>query len=198
MKQIPDDSKTRIALRERNVLSIKALESLLKQVCADPKAFRGDEKLIRAVSSQGALAALRREESKIYPVSLNHQKSVAEEVLGGFDILDRLRKGAKSALSRNGGEGARSNTKDKTGLTERVRELEEEEASILEDLILLQKAFDTRCIQARNYAKAAGPTFVALCAKEQKELDAFLSRLNKPAGTNKVVDILKGNQRGRT
>jgi hypothetical protein len=128
-------------------------------------------------------------------MSLNHQKRIAEEVLGSYQFLDDLRKAARDASLAQQNRRERGNSHTKRNLLTRVRELEQQNRLLRQDLFILQGAYDLRCTQARRYAAAGGDSMTALCAKEQREIEARFSLLRKPRTGVSVVKIEEG--RGR-
>lgn len=179
-----------VVRRQRDISSVKATLALLSEALANPAAFSKDKTLEDAISSQGALAKLSDEARNIIAMSLNHQRKIAEELPGGFEALDRLRRAARNAL-----EVQRTRVRDPTGTSKaslrvRIAELEALVLSLRQDLIIVQRAYDLRCAQARLYAKGASASIQALCEKEQKEIEATFSlrRVHSTADGN-VVSI---------
>ncbi|MEW5965796.1 MAG: hypothetical protein AB1720_02155 [Pseudomonadota bacterium] len=188
----------RKALRQQaDFNSVKALAELLRRVATDPATYDKDDALKTALRTQGALARHVIPELKIHGMSLNHQKTVADLVLGNYGLLDALRKAAADALTTKALRVARGNKNSKSGLLASVRELEDERTQLLEDLYLLQRAYDLRCLQARTYAKAADAATQARCAKEQKELDVSFSLRKKFLDVGKVSSLEEAKNRVR-
>lgn len=154
--------------------SVEALMSLLDEIVRSPGSFLGDEPLTLALRSQGGLAAYSDPPRAILPMSLNHQKKCASQLHGDFFHLDQARRAAFRTLT-----AARLSptVKKQTRQTaeERYAQIEEKYALVLQDLFLLQRAFDLRCQQAKNYARQAGPAVVERCLKEQREVEASLT-----------------------
>ena len=138
------------ARRQRDILAVQELAELLKHICEGPRAFLTSTRLAAALKSQGALAKYEQADPPIHGMSLNHQKAVCEKLFGSYEILDRLRRAAIDALETERYREKRGNTANKAGLKARVSELEAERLLLLEDLMLLQRAFDLRCLQARQ------------------------------------------------
>lgn len=174
---------------ERDIKSVRALQDLLRDVVATPAKYAADKALRTRLNSQGALASMSEPARGIVRMSLNHQKRVAEHALGGYDLLDGLRRGAADALAFEERKQKRGNKRNKVGLQQKVNELERERQILREDLFLLQNAYDLRCHQARTYAERAGSTTIALCAKEQREIEIKLSLRRTPAPAAKVTNI---------
>jgi hypothetical protein len=171
---------------ERNTQSVLALRELLRDAMQNPAAYLEDQDFQNALKSQGALSKYGDESKGIYPTSLNTVKRIAEFALeGGFDALDRLRAGALDAIASEKAKGLRSNKVGKIGLAKRVKELELENQSLREDLLLLTLAFEKSLGQGKNYAqKADGDAVMALCRREQRELLDSLSLRKHPVTTN--------------
>jgi hypothetical protein len=185
------------AREQRDVLAMQALAELLKRVCAEPAIYLPNHILATALKSQGALAKYELAESPIHGMSLNHQKAVAEKSFGSYEILDGLRRAAIDALSAERLREKRGNTVSKVGLKARVKELEAERLLLLEELMLLQRVFDLRCLQARQYASNADKATLARCTKEQRELDITLSLRRRPAPKTNVTPIQEARRHGR-
>lgn len=184
--------------RQLDILSVRALADLLRQICAEPGPFGGATAVGKALRSQGALARFADSDLGIRSMSLNHQKSVSMEVLGSFSALDDLRRAAVNALAADRAKAMRGNRTTKVGLLARVKELTEERALLLEDLFILQRAYDLRCLHARSYARDGSAATRARCAKEQKEVDASFQLRKRVLGPN-VYELGsgKGGERGQ-
>jgi len=189
-----DSNANRTTRQIEDHASIKALAELLRNVAERPNEYLKDNILRAALKSQGALAAFARPDLQIRQMSLNHQKLVATDALGAYSLLDVLRKGCAEALTLSAGREIRGNRKSKAGLTSKVSQLESDRALLLQDLFILQRAYDLRCIQARSYAQSADKATQIRCSKEQKELDASFSLRRKPITSGKVVDIKRGEK----
>lgn len=187
----------RAARRQADLLSAQSLAEFLRQVATEPDRYLRDTTVQAALRSQGALAKLSLPDRAIVPMSLNHQKRMAEEGLGGYSMLDELRRTARSSLAAAQARTQRGNSDTKAGLLTRVRDLEEQNRLLRQDLFILQRAYDLRCIQARHYAAASGETIKDLCTKEQREIDASFSLRRKPKSDIKVVELEEGRRRVR-
>lgn len=126
---------------------LKALQALLVQVNQMPEQFSSDAELRAALKTQGGLANLARsvdmgqgEFKSTFPVSLNTLKTHANEnLVGGFRSLDNLRTKAIDALDRSDKQEQRANKRNKSGLTLKVHQLEQElEMQRQTNVILLQ------------------------------------------------------------
>jgi len=184
--------------RRRDEFAVQALSDLLKHVCNDPAAYLQKQELITALRSQGSLAKYKQDEPAIHAMSLNHQKAISEFVLGSYLSLDNLRRSAIDALETERTREKRANKVTKIGLAIRVKELEEERLTLLEDLMLLQRAFDLRCGQAAQYAKNADKATQARCKKEQREIDVSLSLRRRPVPPSNVIPFLRGRESERS
>jgi len=122
-------------------------------------------------------------------MSLNHQRRLADEVLGSFGALDDLRRSARDAIVHAIARVKRGNVRTKDGLLARVRELEADNQLLRQDLFVLQRAYDLRCQQARRYATAAGKSTLAMSEKEHAEIEATFSLRKKPIRTDNIVDL---------
>lgn len=149
-----------------------ALVGLLADVVARPHAYEDDKGLTAALSSQGALAGYSNSSLGILRVSLNAQKSIAEEILNrGFSELNELRVAAKRAvrssveLNRSVRSGTRADLR-----TQLAAEREKVE-QLRCDLLLLTWALKRVIVQARSYARESDKRqLIARCQKEQSEL----------------------------
>jgi hypothetical protein len=190
--------KSRDLRRQRDAVAMNALVALLKDICKEPDKHHGRQLLSDAVKSQGALARFEHPAAHIHRMSLNHQKSVAEQVLGSYEVLDNLRRAAGGALSAERHRGKLGRTTTKEHLKDQIKVLEQERTALLEDLLLLQRAFDQRCLQARIYASKADKSTMTLCAKEQREIDMSLSLRRRDSPKTTVVSIHGAPKNGRT
>jgi hypothetical protein len=158
--------------RSERVASVKNLIALLSEAKASPDQFAADEAFLRALGSQGALAALSVPDRQVSPMSLNHQKAIAESLGSGFSALDTLRKETKAAIAKSL-KRTRRPSRDIEKLNDEIRRLEKELQLTRQDLWITQRAYDTRCRQASNYPTTGA--MAELCKKEQRETDASLS-----------------------
>jgi len=187
----------RAARRQSDLLSVQSLAEYLRQVATEPDGYLQDTAVQAALRSQGALAKLSLPDRAIVPMSLNHQKRMAEEGLGGYSMLDELRITARGSLAAAQARIQRGKSDTKAGLLTRVRDLEEQNRLLRQDLFILQRAYDLRCIQARHYAAASGETIKELCRKEQREIDASFSLRRKPKSDITVIELDEGRRRVR-
>lgn len=174
--------------REMHILSVQRTRKLLTDVCNSPESFL-TSKVAGALKSQGALAAYCDSDAGIIGMSLNHQKAICDSVFSDFSELDNLRRAALMALSDWREREKRGNRQTKAGLLKLVKDQEAKLAVLREDLFLLQRAFDLRCQQARAYAESASKAIVALCAKEQREINATLAVRKLPVPASNVAQI---------
>lgn len=179
---------------ERNTGSILSLRDLLTDVARNPAAHQSDRHLVDALRSQGALAKLGRPELGIHSCSLNTQKRLAEDAIeGGYASLDTLRHNALRAItSPDTPPPASEGRRNKADYVARVAALEQEVQLLLEDMLILQQAFDRRSVQARHYAEATkNPALIEKCIAEQREVEAALSLRNRPLPSGNVVALRK-------
>jgi len=171
---------------ERNTQSVIALQELLRDVISNPTSYTNHSSLRDSLTSQGSLAKFNDESKCIFASSINTIKRIAEASLnGGFDSLNRLRIGAQESLAKEESKKTRSNKVDKIGLVKRVNELEDENQSLRQDLLLLTLAFDKSLAQSKIYAQKTDISAVAaLCKREQRELLDMLSLRQHPITTN--------------
>jgi hypothetical protein len=173
--------------RERDIRSVKATQSLLRSIAAKPAEFLSDAKLAEVLRSQGALAKHADESLGIVAMSLNTQKLVAEEALGSYDLVDRLRRGALEALENSQMKAASSNKSTKAGLLLRVNELEEEVSALQGDLGQMTHAFARLVSIGRSLTDELGtPSALARWQKELRSIQGGLSLCKKPIKTNVV------------
>lgn len=172
MSSVPNRWEAR---RVEDASSVKALAELLRCVAREPASYSSSKALMQALRSQGGLAKHQDDGAAIRPMSLNHQRRVAEDALGGFSVLDGLRRSARDAVLRQEASAKRGNSRTKDNLLARVKELEIEATFLKQDLAILQRAYDARCVQARHYASRGDEAMKALCEKEQRELDKSFS-----------------------
>lgn len=188
----------RDARNQRDILSVQNLRSTLADVCLSPKKYLEDATLATALRSQGRLSKYEQASPPVYAMSLNHQKAISEGAVGGYEVLDKLRRGAIERLECARRDIKRGNKSSKVGLQERNEELELGTRILLEELFLVQQLLDRRCIQARNYANKADKATRALCEKEQREINIALSLRRRPLLIN-VTPIKTGtNEHART
>jgi hypothetical protein len=179
----------RASRRQADLASVRALIDLLKAIADKPDAYASDSSLCGALKSQGSLARHEDAGRGVLAMSLNHQKALSDQLPGGYESLDRLRRAAISAIEQFRSTEARGNVENKLGMRSRIRTLEAERQLLLQDLFILQRAYDLRCIQARSYAQSADEATRARCAKEQREIDASFSLRTKRVDSGNVRDI---------
>jgi len=142
-----------------------ALQRLLSQVITTPHAFVGDEALIAALKTQGALASLDRamntddgQEFKTFPTSLNTLKKYSDEALtGGFDTLNTLRVKAIEAIERHERKKTKSNKRTKEGLKQRVADHEQELDMLRQTNFLLLRALQESMGQIKSISTVSDP-----------------------------------------
>lgn len=166
--------------------SVIALKTLMTEALSDRTVISSD--LALALRSQGALAKFRDDSRHIVPMSLNHQKAVATSVFGSYFAVDELRRALLGPPAKPVSSDTRR-SRNKAGLQELAQEQAREIQLLKEDLVLLQRAFDLRCRQAREYAEKAGEPVISRCAKELREVEAGLSLLRHGANAPNVTPI---------
>lgn len=155
---------------ERHVESLEALSKLLLDVVHNPSAFAEDGVLLAALNSQSGTAKYSCPDRGILGTSLNTLKRISDRYFkNGYDALEVLRKGALESHLREDRRHHRSNKKTKTGLAERVQELEQKNAQLREDLILLTSLLNESVRNARQYA-SSDPINAAICKKNERVL----------------------------
>jgi len=190
-------TKVRAARRQVDLVSVKALGELLRSAASSPATHLKNESFLAALRSQGALAKYSDDTLSIRGMSLNHQRLIAESALGGYEELDQLRRAALKSVLNCAARSAHANKSTKVGLSARVKELEAELSLFKQDMAVLQRAYDLRCVQARNYASTATASVQALCAKEQRELDATFSLCRRSTPSSNVVSLEASRDRAR-
>lgn len=166
--------------------AIEALVGLLREALAS-SAFRSKSpELMEALRSQGSLARYSDAKRGVVSMSLNHQKRLASQALGSFSVLDELRRSVLSAVSDRGDVADKGRITTRDQLRERVSELERQRTLLLQDLQTLQRAFDLRCRQARQYASKADQPTRSLCEREQREIEASFCLRQFPTTSNVV------------
>ncbi|QDL29826.1 hypothetical protein EGM71_19455 [Stenotrophomonas maltophilia] len=72
---------------------------------------------------------------------------------------------------------------------ERILALEAMVKALSQDLFILQRAFDLRCLQARAYATKAGDAELRQCDTHQRELEASFRLRTLSLPSDKVVPL---------
>lgn len=177
---------------ERNTQSVFALRDFLHEVIRDPVNFNQNKTLLDALKSQGALSKYHDEVRGIYPSSINTLKRICKKSLeGGFDALDRLRVAAFQAIENESQKAQRSNKITRTGMRQRMSELEGHNQLLQQELLLLSFLLEKAMRQARQYAEHATHDHVRMiCEKEQKEIRSFLSLSITPEILKNKVKVL--------
>lgn len=172
---------------ERNTLALSTLVECLELIHRSPGTFRGDQKLVAALKSQGSTAALSfsftvGEVTKTTtPVSLNTLKTYAENNLPtGFDGLNRLRIAALQALEADARREERSNKRTKTGLSLRVAELEQRLALHQKTNLILLQALGRARDDIKSVRDAPNPGVRALRAQDALQALTAMASLNAP------------------
>jgi len=160
---------------ERNRKALAALAALLHAVLENPAEYISNTELVDSLKSQGALAHFSDESLSITGTSLNTMKRIAEEMFaGGFGELNRFRLAALNALHALKHKQDVSNKTTKAGLQKRVKELEQDNQKLREELELLTFALARNMGQAKRYAERSGIRgVIELCVREQRDLLAM-------------------------
>lgn len=180
-------STARVLRAKRDEVSVLALLKLLVSIVAKPGNYMAEAEIRNCLVSQGTLAAYSNSALAIVGMSLNHQKRVADRYLDSYSQLNELRITASKLLTSKAHFPAGRTKQNRASDRARIDELLEKISWLTEDLWLVQRAFDNRCIQARSYAAAASRAVQAVCIKEQREIDASLGLRKLATPTNKVV-----------
>lgn len=171
--------------RDRN--SILALRQLLNNVVLESTEV--DPALSEALRTQSLLAAYSSYDRGIVSMSLNHQKKTANEVLGSYDVLDSLRRRALGRMQASVKSPKQRGTSTLASQRGRIKALEAMVRALSQDLLILQRAFDLRCVQARAYATKAGDMELRQCDAHQRELEASFRLRAIDLPTDKVVPM---------
>lgn len=124
-----------------NIKSILALSDLLRKVCEQPSEYVKDFVLVKSLRSQGATARYSKESENILGSSINTLKRISDENIdGGFQALDRLRLNALNQVTDYSEKKNDSNKITRAGLAKRVKELEEENNSLMKVNFMLLDA----------------------------------------------------------
>lgn len=173
-----------------NIESARRLNGLLVDALSDLS--KHDESILplQVLRSQGALSRVELPSHGIRACALNTLKAAAEAAFeGGFQELDRNRRELLGALEKRRqlvAEGAR---RTKRAMALRIRDLELQNDLLLQDLFLLQRAFDIRCRQAFQYAKASeDPAVVQLSKRQHSDVLKGLTLMQRKQFSN-VVSI---------
>ena len=176
----------------RNTQSVFALQALLQELIHKPGSAYQNEVLLNSLKSQGALSKYCDEKRGIYASSINTLKRICEKSLdGGFDALDRLRIAALESIENEKQKVSRSNKITRTGMSQRIDELEAHNQLLQQELLLLSHLLNKAMGQARYYAEQSDKGNVhVLCDKEQKELRTFLSLSRIPDTPGSQLRVL--------
>lgn len=131
---------------QNNYASTAAVREIMLLITRHPEQFCEDESLQKALKSQGGIAKLEYEATvgqKVVqksPMSLNTLKHYADELFDeGFEGLNNLRLKAREAIQTHIHRARRPDSRSRTGLQFKVKELEEElEKQRSANFILLQ------------------------------------------------------------
>lgn len=144
----------------RNQVSTLAAMEILQAVCRSPDQYIENEKLLKAIKSQGGLAKLKYEgridDESISknPMSLNTLKAYADDLFEeGFEGLNHVRLKAIEALDEYIYRSIQPNSQSRAGLKAKIQDLEDElEKHRSANFILLQ-AINSAMDTIRNMQK---------------------------------------------
>lgn len=167
--------------------SANALRKLLLLVVANPSAY-SRAPISGHLKSQSALAGFSSDELRIRGGSLNTLKRSCIGIEGGFEALDRLRKGALDSLRAEDAKQLATPKTTKAALAERVSRLSSDLAAATEDLLLLSRMLERALRQGRQYANDSGSSLIAeRCNKDQSEIRDMMTLRQTSLGKFKVI-----------
>ncbi|WJN52579.1 hypothetical protein [Pseudomonas asiatica] len=187
------------AAYEKNAKSLLALRDLLQLVIRQPARFAENEELLKALNSQGAVAAfeiefeedgeLKRKER----MSINTLKAHTANVFElGFEGFDALRVGAADAITGFKNRSESSNKRTKDGLSKRAAELETQlEQHQMINMLLLQ-GLSIAIGQFRTIRQDVKPALLEKRAKDAIETLIALVGLNPPPFNSLPSDTQAG------
>lgn len=157
------------------VVSVRALQELLQNVCSEPGEL-DTVNFISVLSSQGALAAFSDADRDIHPCSLNTFKRACSQLPGGFEAFNNLRLRALRALQEKELTNHCAQPTKKRQLQNRVVELQRRLDCATEDLLLLTRILDRSMRQSRQYARdSKSETILERCMRDQSEIRDLLT-----------------------
>lgn len=186
-----------VSLAAQAVPSVRGLHALLVEAIKRPKQYYADQELLKALKSQGGIAALERmvtsdrgESLQIMAMSLNSLKTYSEGHLpGGFKALNDLRLKALEALKIAENREERANKRSRSGLTLKVAELEHELLLHRQTNMLLLKALAESHDWFFNIHNASSHLLREKAAQDAAEnLRAILSMAMPPFNTLHTVE----------
>ncbi|MBK4998995.1 hypothetical protein IAE37_001271 [Pseudomonas sp. S31] len=175
------------AAYEKNSKSLLVLRDLLQLAIRQPARFAENEGLLKALRSQGAIAALEiefEEDGELKRkdrMSTNTLKAHAANVFElGFEGFDALRVGAAEAITGFKNRRESSNKRTKDGLSKRTAELEAQlEQHQMINMVLLQ-GLSIAIGQFRTIRQDVKPALMEMRAKDAIETLTALVSLNPP------------------
>jgi len=165
--------------------SLDSLVLLLEDITQAPLKFKGNDKLIHALRSQGGLSKYGDKQRNIIPCSLNTLKKRAnDKFVGSYLELDDRRKRALLAIEEMESKGKSSNKTTRVGLLQRVEELENDKSILEKQNHLLIDIVAGLQADLKRYVYSNNKKSLALDFKnKEKEIEAKLfytsSRHNK-------------------
>ena len=163
---------------ELNQQSVLAEMALLTSIIQEPEKFKNDIDLQKALKSQGEFSKYKNEQRNIINMSLNTQKSCAEQLLeGGFDELNERRKNAILAFEVS--EIAKHNSSNKntrSGLLKKVEYLEKDVSILEKQNMLLATLIMGLKTDLEYYAHTSGiEALMADCKVKSREIEIKLN-----------------------
>lgn len=185
--------------RRQHISSATALQGLLIDMIANPDSHSGDQALLAAIKSQGALARYVNGDRGISAMALNTQKLITNSYLDGFAKLDQLRRQALAAVtnaqSRNRAAGRRS----KADLHLKLKEQKALLHTLDADLGLMTDAVAKLITCARSFAEEVGTDETrARWKRELRLIEAGLALQRKPLPASNITDIRAAHARKKT
>jgi hypothetical protein len=155
--------------------SVRQLLALLDEVAASTIDETFDFLPLSALHSQGALARLEVAERKIFGMSLNTCKKVADDFLdGGFGRLDEARRIALEQLEHRRRHAAKSARLTKVAMEEQLSDANRRAQLLREDLAHYSRALHFAIGRMRDYASAQ-PVLQSRLTSDLREIYARTS-----------------------
>lgn len=173
---------------ERNKLSAQSLQRLLSEIVHDPNSHISNELLQKALCSQSALSKYSDQDRNISSSSINTLKRISNSTLdGGFQLIDRLRIQAAQAIEKAKTRTTSHRKTSKLYLITKNKELQIENQTLKQNLLLLTDALHKSLVQGASYAKHSEKSEILdICLKEQKQLLLSLSLIKTPLEENVI------------
>lgn len=139
--------------------SVKKLYELLKQVARDPDSVDSPLRgvLLKALTSQGALAALELPDLGIVGMALNTHKAIADaELSGRYEALNDYRKAAREKLKHAEEQAERPGRGTIAWYAGELAEKNAQLTRVGDDIALMSMRLDEVMKLAQHMAKEAG------------------------------------------